>query len=279
MTSFTRLPSIPTGAGTFTLRYERRETPVDMRVWTWRPEAWRPDGPVLFVMHGFQRNADGYRDAWAPHAERYGALVVAPEFSRDDFPTPREYEVGNMRNADRTQFLPREQWSYNALEDAFDAVRAMTGATRTRYDVYGHSAGGQFVHRMVTFMPEARIDRAVAANAGAYTVPREDDRYPYALRGFPLSDEQLMAAFTTPMIVLLGENDTVETSKVLLKSPEAMRQGPHRYARGHYYYEAAQQMAKAIGSPFAWRLVTVPGVGHSNGGLAPRAAELLYGEG
>ena len=28
--------------------------------------------------------------------------------------------------------------------------------------------------------------------------------------------------------------------------------------------------------PFAWRLQTVPGIGHSNAGMAPAAADLLF---
>src|SRR3546814_15764648 len=64
-------------------------------------------------------------------------------------------------------------------------------------------------------------------------------------------------------------------SSDLLRSPEAMRQGPHRLARGRTYFRVARETAAAMGARFGWELVTVPDVGHSNGKLAPHAARIL----
>ena len=250
---------------------------VAVRTHIWRPVAWRPTDPVLIVLHGYRRNAADYRDVWAEHAERYGFLVAAPEFDREQFPGPREYEVCNMRTPDRRAFLPQADWSFAVVESVFDAARAWSGAEAERYFLYGHSAGGQFVHRMALFQPEARIEAAVAANAGAYTVPREEERYPYGLTGFRMGDDALAAAFSVRLTVLLGENDTVTDAPMLLKSPEAMAQGPHRFARGRYFYAAGQDMARLLPAPFAWELRTAPGVGHDNAGMARRAADLLFG--
>src|SRR5271155_4121645 len=44
--------------------------------------------------------------------------------------------------------------------------------TSKTYYLYGHSAGGQFAHRLVLFMPNARYQRVVAANPGYYTMPQ-----------------------------------------------------------------------------------------------------------
>ena len=257
----------------------RRPTEGDVAVRThiWRPAAWRPADPVLIVLHGYKRNAADYRDVWAEHAERHRVLVAAPEFDREQFPGPREYEVGNMRTPDRRAFLPEADWSFGVVESAFDAARAWSGAEAERYFLYGHSAGGQFVHRMALFQPEARIEAAVAANAGAYTVPREEERYPYGLTGYRMGDEALAAAFSVRLTVLLGEEDTVTDAPMLLKSPEAMAQGPHRFARGRYFYAAGQDMARLLPAPFAWELHTAPGVGHDNAGMARRAADLMFG--
>jgi hypothetical protein len=45
---------------------------------------------------------------------------------------------------------------------------------------------------------------------------------------------------------------------------------PHRLARGRHFFEAA----RGLGVPFAWRLVLVPGVGHSNRDMAAAAAAI-----
>jgi len=253
------------------------EGDVAVRTHLWRPAAWRPEDPVLIVLHGYRRNAADYRDVWAEHAERRRVLVAAPEFDREQFPGPREYEVGNMRTPDRRAFLPRADWSFGVVESVFDAAAAWSGARAARYRLYGHSAGGQFVHRMALFAPEARIEAAVAANAGAYTAPREEARYPYGLAGCRLGDDALAAAFAVRLTVLLGENDTATDAPMLLKSPEAMAQGPHRFARGRYFFNAGKDMARLLPAPFAWKLHTAPGVGHDNAGMARRAAELLFG--
>ncbi len=254
------------------------EGDVAVRTHLWRPAAWRSADPVLVALHGYRRNAADYRDVWVEHAERYRVLVVAPEFDGAQFPGPRAYEVGNMRTPDRRAFLPEKDWSFGVVESAFDAACAWSGAEAQSYYLYGHSAGGQFVHRMTLFRPDARIKAAVAANAGAYTVPREEERYPYGLTGFRMGNEALIAAFSVRLMVLLGECDTATDAPMLLKSPEAMAQGPHRLARGRYFYAAGQDMARLLLAPFAWELHTEPGVGHDNAGMARRAAALLFGD-
>ena len=42
--------------------------------------------------------------------------------------------------------------------------------------IYGHSAGSQFVHRFLMTRPDAPVERAVAANAGWYTLPDDECR-------------------------------------------------------------------------------------------------------
>jgi hypothetical protein len=56
-----------------------------------------------------------------------------------------------------------------------------------------------------------------------------------------------------------------------------MRQGPHRFARGHRYMETARKEAARLGVPLMWRLEIVPGVAHSGRDMAPFAARELFG--
>lgn len=237
------------------------------------PAAWRADGPVLIALHGYKRNADQYCYDWRPVADEIGALLLAPEFDKAGFPTPRSYEVGAMRTPDRRAFLPPEDWSWGAVERVFDAGRQRFGATREKYWLYGHSAGGQFVHRMALYQADARFSHAIAANAGAYSAI-DDARFPYGLgqNGPSVDVERFLGRRLT---VLLGHKDRKNTAKVFLRSPEANRQGPHRLGRGRYFYQSGKRAAAELGTPFRWRIVEAPDVGHSNRGLAPIAGNLF----
>lgn len=243
-------------------------------VWYHRPEGAGPDAPFVFVIHGMGRNADGYRDAWIEDADRYGFVVVVPEFSDEHYPGSRTYNLGNV--SDDEAALPESEWSFSAIEPIFDDARERLGNGSDEYVIYGHSAGSQFVHRFLMFKPDARVRLAVAANAGWYTMPTDSIAWPYGVEGLPEDFGRSGASFVRgalerPVVVLLGTADTLRTSS-LRQSAEADAQGPHRFARGHAYYDAARAAAAELDVPFNWDLVTVEGVGHSNGQMAPGAA-------
>ena len=85
-----------------------------------------------------------------------------------------------------------------AIEPLFDDVRKRFGTQVTRYSLYGHSAGAQFVHRYVLFMPEARLDKAVAAELG-YTRKASVQQGGAAVIGL-LIDEVVTTPFAPPFI-------------------------------------------------------------------------------
>ena len=57
-----------------------------VRVFATRPVHLAADRPVVFVMHGVNRNADEYRDQWHDLANEHDFLLVVPEFSERKFP-------------------------------------------------------------------------------------------------------------------------------------------------------------------------------------------------
>jgi poly(3-hydroxybutyrate) depolymerase len=232
--------------------------------------------PVVFVMHGVNRDADRYRDEWAALARRYGFIAVVPQFASADFPGSLGYNTGYFTEENGTS-RPRGLWSFSAIEPLFDDARRRFGTRVTRYSIYGHSAGAQFVHRFVLFMSEARIERAVAANAGWYTMPDRAIGFPYGLADTPVTAEDLNAALAKPLTVLLGTADTDRSDTDLRKTPEADAQGPHRYARGQSFFARGQAAATASDVPFGWQLERVPGIAHSNAGMAQAAAALIAG--
>lgn len=54
-----------------------------------------------------------------------------------------------------------------------------------------------------------------------------------------------------------------------------MAQGPHRFARGQFYFDHAAAVARAGGFEFAWKKEHVRGVGHNDARMNPTAAALF----
>lgn len=245
-------------------------------MWYYLPEQAQPDTPVLFVMHGVKRDANRYRDEWQPHAQKHGFIIVAPEFSEAAFPGSAGYNYGGTLD-DKGRPQPREEWSFGLLEPIFDAVKAAAGNRSARYSIYGHSAGAQFVHRYLCFVPEARVEKAIAANAGWWTLPDLSVEFPYGLHGSVLDEAGLKTMLQRPLVVLLGTADTDPNHPYLRRSTEAMAQGAHRFARGQFFFAAGQKQAEQLGVPFGWKLATAPDVGHVDKDMAPFAVAQLFG--
>ena len=265
---------IDTGKGSYRFR-DPRGGDRFVTIHTYRAATYAPKKPIVFSLHGRRRNGADYRDFWVDEAERRGLLVVAPEFDDDQYPHPEAYNFGAMRRADGSA-APREDWLFPLYDAIFEDVRQRAGATRERYFMYGHSAGAQVVHRLVTFGDTKRIELAVAANAGAYCMPVRDEPFPFGLDGAPLGDDALRRVFARPMILLLGDRDIDPAAEHLPKEPEAMRQGPHRFARGHRYLAVARREAQRLGVACPWRIAIAPGIAHDGGGMVPFAARALF---
>lgn len=264
-------------AGDGTFRFDGWAGPP-LTVWYHLPATVSADTPVLFVMHGVKRDADRYRNEWASVAEKRGLILVVPGFDTGHFPEVRSYNLGNVFD-ENGQPVPTERWSFSAIEPLFDAVREMTGTRVDHYGLYGHSAGAQFVHRYLMFMPDVRVGRAVAANAGWYTMPDWNVAFPYGLGGSGVTEPALRAALQRPLAVLLGTADNDPDHPDLRRTPEAMKQGPHRLTRGEAFIAAAARAADEAKVPLTWQLERVDGVAHDNAGMAAHAAAWLYGNG
>jgi len=269
------LPSTARAAGSDTGVFERAEaagaSKEPQRVFYHRPAGWLASGRIVMVMHGVARNASTYRDDWISQADQHGFLLICPEFSRSKFPREAWYNLGGLRRT-----ADRELRSFAVPDRVFADARKRFGATAARYSIYGHSAGSQFVHRMMLIAPSALVDRTIAANAGYYTLPVFDTRYPYGLEGTEVSDAQIADFLRLPLVVLLGEADTNPDHPELLRNAEADKQGIQRFARGMNFFDVGKREADRRGVTLGWRVATVPGAGHSNRRMAAGAAAQLF---
>src|SRR4029077_16994770 len=145
-----------------------------------RPRDYHIGTPVLFVHHDVRRNGRDYRDYWLDEVDEAGVLAIAIEFPEASFPEYLWYHFGNLHDKEGMP-NPREEWTFGIVERLFELLLAQGVTTRQRYGLFGHSAGGQFVHRMVSFGFRDRVAVAVSANAGTYAMPDLSTPWPFGL--------------------------------------------------------------------------------------------------
>jgi poly(3-hydroxybutyrate) depolymerase len=129
-----------------------------LRVFTYRPAC--PDPSLLLVFHGAQRDAQDYRDFARPLADRLCTLVIAPLFDRKRFPSWRYQRGGIVNEAGRVQ-SPRD-FTGRFVLDLVDWARKQEGRDLP-YSLIAHSAGGQFLDRLVAFVPNQAVQRRTIA--------------------------------------------------------------------------------------------------------------------
>ena len=290
------------GSGAFLIRGGAGREAARIRVDYHIPARRAADAPVLLVLPGAGRNADDYRDAWIETSERKGVLIAALGYPEADydfaayqmggvirnlrFPAPppgpdgREPTSVHLRDEDiRFDLEPnRAAWIFSDFDRIGAHFARAAGTSRRDYDLFGHSAGAQVLHRLALFGAQGRSGRIVAANCGLYTLPDLETPQPFGLKGVGLGERDLRDALARPLIIMLGERDSDgERGGIQLHTPTADRLGLDRLSRGRRFFAAGQAQAQALGADFAWRLEVVPGVGHEQRGMAHAAADLLYG--
>jgi hypothetical protein len=239
-----------------------------------RPVEWDPGLPVVFIHHGVARNGQDYRDYWLPHVDAGRMLAIAIEFPEASFPEYLWYNFGNLHTADGTP-NPRAQWTFGIDTRLFQALCLQGITTTQRYGLFGHSAGGQFVHRMLSFGYREQVAVAVSANAGTYAMPDLATGWPWGLGATDVSADDLRTLLAFPLTIMAGTSDTKTTGRFFPKGPKSLKQGPTRHARAHTYFRTAREAAAALGVSLAWGIIDVRDVGHDGRRMSDAAAPLI----
>jgi pimeloyl-ACP methyl ester carboxylesterase len=134
-----------------------------------RPQSHDPDKPVVIVQHGASRNGAEYCGAWVPAAERHGLLIVAITYPKGSWPDAVTYNNGHVLD-DGGNLRLREGWSLAIPGRVFSLLREAGITRRDKTYLWGHSAGGQFVHRLLATQPHGIFEAVGAANSGWYTL-------------------------------------------------------------------------------------------------------------
>ncbi len=295
-------PTLSTGRGAFLTAGGVGHEADRITVAYYMPTRFTTSSRILLVLPGAGRNAAEYRDAWVERAEAMNVLVAALGYSDADYDFAA-YQLGGVitnlqiRNAPKpvngappsvwhlrdedisfTVNSQRETWIFPDFDRIFQFLVSVTGSAETRYDLFGHSAGAQILHRLPLFHPISKARRIVAANAGLYTMPSLDEPPIIGLRGTGVTERELATGLGAQLLVLLGELDNDgERGGIQLHTPLLDRHGADRLSRGKYFFAQGERRAQALGVPLEWSLRIVPGVGHDYRRMGEAAARELYG--
>jgi poly(3-hydroxybutyrate) depolymerase len=272
VTASTATPIVP---GKGRILVEAGET---LEVFTYKPANYA-GGPLLLVFHGVGRNAEEYRDFAIPLADRFGFLLVAPLFDKERFPTDR-YQRGGVFKAGALQ--PREAWTFAMVPRIVESVRRLEARPELPFWMIGHSAGGQFVVRLVALAGTLGASGVVAANPGTHLFPTREAPFSFGFGGLPetVADADAVRRYVeAPLVLFLGTGDVDGEHRSLNRDAEAMKQGATRLERGRNCFAAAETLARERGWKFGWRKVEVPGTQHDAAQMfaAPEAKEALFG--
>jgi poly(3-hydroxybutyrate) depolymerase len=225
---------------------------------------------LLLVMHGKGRNADEYCQSWVDWAAKADYIVLCPQFDEDEWPGSAGYNLGNVFTGEdgSGRVNPEEEWAFTVAERVHRHAATNFALEARLFDMWGHSAGAQFVHRFVLFKPRSLVRYAIAANPGWYTAADPATAFPYGLQ-HPALD--LGESYTREHLVIMrGEGDVVRDDN-LRTEPGAEAQGHTRFERAGFAYAAA----RATDPDTNWQLIDVPGADHDQVTMSAAAQRFL----
>lgn len=264
----------PSGTGCFSYAMPSGEVADTLKVFYHIPAGYdRASMPVVIGFHGNDRDCSYWIETWKEYADKQGFMFFIPWFTHESFPTRRYQEVG-VKDSIGNLIAPRYRTS--ALVDSLVChILKTSGTGEEQATIYGHSAGGQFVHRFMLVNDSPYVKKAIIGNPGWFTFPSADEDYSYGIKDLPEIDSLRLRNMLRKNIVLqLAEGDTLRES-FLRKTPEADRQGRNRLERGNKYFDALESLADKNHWEFNWRKVYVPNVGHDAVAMSRHAAENL----
>lgn len=291
--------NIEEGSGVFLIEggYGKKEKAIP--IYYHKPKNYKSNSKILIVIPGAGRNGDSYRDAWIEASEKYGVLILSPMYKEVEYDYGA-YHMGNLicnlnleesvvydENSNKVYLdeeifsfkinSNRNEWIYKDFDRMFDNVVKALGSTQTEYDIFGHSAGGQVLHRFAIFQPISKANRILASNSGSYALPDFNTDLPFGIGNTNLTKENIEASFKKNLVIFIGELDNEnELGGLILRSPTVDKQGTHRLERGIYFYNKSKDIAKEMGLVFNWKLKKVPNIGHDYRKMGTAAAKYLY---
>ena len=245
----------------------------DLDVFYHLPKTIDNDTKVLFVVHGNTRNADDYLNSWIRLTKDKNIAIFAPHFKRSSFISFNTLQMSTSNGKIRTN---TNLYLNNSIDTLFEYIKAKFKLNDKLYDIYGHSAGAQFVHRYLLMSDNPSVNKAVAANAGWYTFLNGAD-FPYGVKNPPISltDSNVKKFLSTNLYILIGTND-IDVDSSINKSKGAQKQGINRLQRAKNFFTYTESIVEQNNLEFKWKYQAVPGAPHSNKVMSKAAVLVLF---
>jgi len=267
---------ISIGSGMFIFSFNNKDIEVFYHV----PSSYAASSKVVFALHGGSRDAEGVRNNMIQKSIDYNFILIAPKFSSSNFSLGDGYNLGNVYvdgdNPSTNTLNDENEWSFSIIEPLFDSVKSSLSIESEKYNLFGFSAGAQFVHRFIQFMPDARFNKVVAGAAGWYTVPTNSIPFPYGYQNSILISTNLNDLLSSDLHIQVGALDNNPNSAGLRHNEYADAQGLNRVTRAVHFFESGQNIADSNNFNFNWSLHIIQGVGHNLIPNAENACDLMF---
>ena len=267
------------GSFTFNSYANFQDKPVDCYYFI--PESATDQTPVLFLIHGNSRNAESLILSLRDEASASNVILLAPEFNTQYYNFNAFGLCNVFQDGENASGLnDYTDWSFNLLDPIFYNFRSLIESNQSEYDLFGFSAGAQFVHRMTLLDSTSHARNFISASAGWYTLPDATVNFPYGIKNIHGSQtqrqEQLFRSFSRKHFILIGSEDNDPNASGLRQTQEADAQGLNRYDRAHFFLGRGISISGQSQIPFSWSLEVVPQVGHSGKEMGSFAINMLY---
>lgn len=206
---------------------------------------------VLVLVHGVSSTASTMARYFAPLADRAGVVLMAPDFSNDQF---RGYQRLKGRDGSDEAAV--------ALDQAAHDVAQRLGLEAGSFDLFGFSGGAQFAHRFAMTRPD-RVRRLIVAAAGWYTECDLGLAFPQGVRR--RADHATLRKFLAlPISIVVGDHDVGHDDNLRKTDALDRRQGFNRLERANFWAGHLRAVAAAeYGADCDVTLTLLSQVGHS----------------
>jgi hypothetical protein len=223
---------------------------------------------VIVLVHGTNRNAEGYRDLYATFAEEQNCVIVSPLFP-GGITAPWELNSYKWMAVNGIRFD-------HILLAMLDELSEVTPIDRSRFLLHGFSGGGHFAHRFFYAQPDRLLGVSIGAPGVVSLLDFEHDWWVGVNRfeetfGTPID---LEAMRRVPVQMVIGGEDT-DTWEITItpENPKHMeganRAGVTRLDRMQSLKASFEQHGIAV------RHDIIPGVAHNGAKMYPAVTDFF----